>query len=113
MARILRGDIRWANLNPTVGSEQAGLRPVLVLSKNVFNEKSGTVIAVALTSQPQKAGYPLTLELIKTKNLPKRSWAKISQIRTLSVQRVGERISSASEEEVSQIVEGLNEIIGA
>jgi mRNA interferase MazF len=86
---------------------------MLVLSKNVFNEKSGTVIAVALTSQPQRAGFPLTLELIKTKNLPKRSWAKISQIRTLSVQRVGERISSASEEEVSQIVEGLNEIIGA
>ncbi len=113
MARILRGDIRWANLNPTVGSEQAGMRPVLILSKNIFNEKSGTVIAVALTSQPQKAGYPLTLELTKTKNLPKRSWAKISQVRTLSVQRISEKIASANQEEISQIIEGLNEILGA
>jgi mRNA interferase MazF len=113
MARILRGDIRWANRNPAVGAEQAGMRPVLVLSKNVFNEKSGTVIAVALTSQPQKAGFPLALELTKTKNLPKRSWVKISQIRTLSVQRIGEKISSANEEEISQIIEGLNDIVGA
>jgi len=112
MARILRGDIRWANLNPTIGAEQAGMRPVLVLSKNIFNERSGTVIAVALTSQPQKAGFPLTLELNKIKNLPKRSWVKISQIRTLSVRRVGKKISTASEEVISQILEGLFEIIG-
>jgi len=96
-----------------VGAEQAGMRPVLVLSKNIFNDRSGTVIAVALTSQPQKAGFPLTLELTQTKNLPKTSWVKISQIRTLSVQRLGEKISSAHEEEMSQIIEGLNEIIGA
>ena len=88
MARLLRGEIRWAVLNPTVGSEQAGMRPVLILSKDIFNEKSGTVIAVALTSQPQKAGFPLTLELIKTRKLPKTSWVKISQIRTLSVERL-------------------------
>jgi len=113
MARVLRGDIRWANLNPTVGAEQSGMRPVIVLSKNIFNERSGTVIAVALTSQPQKAGYPLTLELTKSKTLPKRSWVKISQIRTLSVQRLGDKISSANEEEISQIIEGLSEIIGA
>lgn len=53
MARILRGDIRWANLNPAQGREQAGQRPVLILSHDVFNERSNTVIAVALTSQPQ------------------------------------------------------------
>ena len=51
MARILRGEIRWADLNPVRGHEQAGERPVLVLSHNVFNERSGTVIAVALTSR--------------------------------------------------------------
>ena len=113
MARILRGDIRWADLNPTIGSEQSGMRPVLILSKNIFNEKSGTVIAVALTSQPQKAGYPLTLELAKTKNLPKKSWVKISQIRTLSVARISGKLTSANEEEISQILEGLNEILGA
>ena len=63
MARILRGEIRWADLNPVRGREQAGQRPVLILSQDVFNERSGTVIAVALTSQPQRAGFPLTLEL--------------------------------------------------
>ena len=110
MARILRGDINWADLNPVIGSEQGGLRPVLVLSHNVFNERSGTVIAVALTSQPQRAGYPLTLELSDTK-LPKKSWVKISQIRTLSVKRIRKKISKVSEEELAMIVEGLNEII--
>lgn len=112
MARILRGDIRWADLNPVRGREQAGLRPVLILSQDIFNERSGTVIAAALTSQPQKAGFPLTLEL-KTANLPKRSWVKISQIRTLSIERIGKIIGRVSPEEIEQVVEGLNEIIGA
>ena len=111
MARILRGEIRWADLNPVRSREQAGLRPVLILSHDVFNERSGTVIAVALTSQPQRAGYPLTLEL-DSKKLPKRSWAKISQIRTLSVERIGQKIGLASPEELALVVEGLNEIIG-
>lgn len=112
MARILRGDIRWADLNPVRGREQAGLRPVLILSHEIFNERSGTVIAVAITSQPQRAGFPLTLEL-KTANLPKRSWIKISQIRTLSVERIGKMITKADTEELEQVIEGLNEIIGA
>jgi mRNA interferase MazF len=110
VAAILRGEIRWADLNPTRGREQSGLRPVLILSHDVFNERSGTVIAVALTSQPQKANFPLTLEL-KSINLPKQSWAKISQIRTLSAERIGKLIGRASPEELAQIVEGLNEII--
>ena len=111
MAKILRGDIRWADLNPVRGNEQAGLRPVLILSHDVFNERSGTIIAVALTSQPQRAGFPLTLEL-KTGKLPKRSWVKISQIRTLFVGRIGKKIGKASPEELFQVIDGLNEIIG-
>lgn len=111
MARILRGDIHWADLNPVIGSEQGGLRPVLILSHNVFNEKSGTVIAVAMTSQPQKAGYPLTMELANSE-LPKKSWVKISQIRILSTKRIGKRIAKASDEELANIIDGLNEIIG-
>ena len=110
MARILRGEIRWADLNPVRGHEQAGLRPVLILSHDIFNESSGTVIAVAITSQPQKAGFPLTLEL-KSPNLPKKSWLKISQIRTLSVERIGKVIGKASLKELNQAIEGLNEII--
>ena len=111
MARILRGEIRWADLNPVRGSEQAGLRPVLILSHDVFNERSGTVIAVALTSQPQRAGFPLTLEL-QTAKPPKRSWVKISQIRTLAAERIGTRLGRASPEQIAQVIEGLNEIIG-
>ena len=111
MAGILRGDIHWADLNPVIGSEQGGFRPVLILSHNIFNDRSGTVIAVAITSQPQRAGFPLTLELSDTK-LPKRSWAKISQVRTLSTKRIGKKIASASAEELASIIDGLNEIIG-
>lgn len=111
MAKILRGDIFWADLNPVRGHEQAGLRPVLILSPKVFNERSGTVIAMALTSQAQRAGFPLTME-IKSVTLPKPTWVKISQIRTLSVERIGKRMGHVSNDEMNQIVEGLNEIIG-
>jgi len=112
MAGILRGDIYWADLNPTIGHEQAGLRPVLVVSRDIFNKHSGTVIAAAITSQPQKAGFPLTLEL-NSVELPKKSWVKISQVRILSVKRLGKKIGSASAAEVNAVVEGLNEIISA
>jgi mRNA interferase MazF len=111
MAAILRGDIIWANLDPTQGNEQSGLRPVLVLSRNIFNERSGTIIGVALTSQEPRAGFPLTLEL-SSRKLPKKSWVKISQIRALSVKRLGARLGKASEEELDQVVEALNELIG-
>jgi mRNA interferase MazF len=110
MAGILRGEIRWANLNPSIGHEQAGMRPVLILSHDIFNERSGTVIVIAITSQPQKAGFPLALEL-KTGNLPKRSWAKMSQIRTLSTERIGQVAGKLSQDELTQVIEGLNEII--
>jgi mRNA interferase MazF len=111
MARILRGDIIWANLDPTLGHEQAGKRPVLVLSEDIFNDRSGTVIAVVLTSQQPSASFPLTFELSDPK-LPKKSWVKISQIRTLSTQRLGKKIGTAFEQELETIIEGLNEIIG-
>lgn len=111
MARILRGEIYWAELNPIVGHEQGGKRPVLILSHDVFNERSGIVIVIAITSQEPRAGYPLTLE-ITTARLPKRSWARIGQIRTLSVERLGKRMARVAPEEIERIVEGFNEIIG-
>ena len=112
MARILRGDIVWAALDRARGHEQAGRRPVLVISHDIFNERSGTVIAMAITSQPQRAGFPLTLAL-GSGTLLKPSWVKISQIRTLSVDRLGKRIGRVSPEELLQVVEGLNEIVAA
>jgi mRNA interferase MazF len=111
MARVLRGEVRWADLNPVRGKEQAGRRPVLILSHDVFNARSGTVIAVAITSQPQRAGFPLTLEL-RAKGIKQPSWVKISQIRTLSRERIGRRLASASPEQLSRVLEGLHEIIG-
>ncbi|MCL5406223.1 MAG: type II toxin-antitoxin system PemK/MazF family toxin [Deltaproteobacteria bacterium] len=111
MAGIVRGEIRWADLNPAKGKEQAGRRPVVIVSQDVFNERSGTVIAMAITSQSQRAGFPLTLEL-DPGDPPKRSWVKISQIRTLSTERIGKKIGSVSSEELGRIIEGLNEIIG-
>jgi mRNA interferase MazF len=111
VARILRGEIRWADLNPTRGHEQAGHRPVLILSHDVFNERSGTVIAVALTSQQPRAGFPLTLES-EARGLPKPSWIKISQIRTLAAERIGRRIARASEDELTRVIDGVNEILG-
>jgi mRNA interferase MazF len=66
---------------------------------------------MAITSKPQKAGYPLTYE-IKSKELPKKSWVKISQIRTLSTERIGKRVGILKEAELEEILEGLKEIIG-
>jgi mRNA interferase MazF len=111
VARILRGEVRWADLGPTRGREQTGRRPVLVLSHDVFNERSGTAIVMALTSRPQKAGFPLTLEISST-GLPKKSWIKISQVRTLSVERIGELAAVLSPEDLARALEGLDEIIG-
>lgn len=111
MARILRGEVRWANLNPTLGHEQSGMRPVLILSNDVFNERMQIVIAIALTSKQPKFGFPLALE-IDSDELPKKSWALMGQVRTLSVERIGKKLGLVSVEQLDQIVEGLNEIIG-
>lgn len=111
MARILRGDVVWADLDPVRGHEQAGRRPVVVLSEDVFNDRSGTVIAVAVTSREPSVGFPLALE-IRTVELPKRSWVKIGQVRTLSTNRLGRRLTRLEPEETEQILAGLNEILG-
>ena len=111
MAGILRGEVRWADLNPVRGHEQAGRRPVLVLSQDIFNKRSGTVIAMAITSQPQKAGFPLTYSL-DSKQFKKSSWVKISQIRTLSVQRIGKKLGTVEPEQLAEILDGFNQIVG-
>ena len=111
MARILRGEIRWANLSPTLGHEQSGLRPVLILSNDIFNERMQIVIAIALTSKQPRFGFPLALE-IDSADLPNKSWALMGQVRTLSTERIGKKLGRVSTEEIEQIIEGLNEIIG-
>jgi len=110
LARILRGEIYWADLNPTRGHEQAGERPVLVISHDIFNERSGTVIALPITSQPQRVGLPLALKIESVK-LPKPSWLKISQVRTISTERLGRKLGRISPEEIDQVIEALFELV--
>ena len=110
MAHLLRGDIVWADSNPVRGREQSGSRPVLVLSHELFNRKSGTVIAMSITSSAPRAGYPLTMELPQG-SLPQESWIKISQIRTISVARLGKRAGRIPDDKLGHVVEGLLELI--
>ena len=111
MARVLRGEVYWADLNPVRGHEQAGRRPVVVLSHDAFNERSGTVVAMAITGTPQRAGFPLAVEISQA-GLPKRSWVKVSQVRTLAVERLERLSGRVTPEALADLIEGLNEIVG-
>ena len=111
MARVLRGEVWWADLDPVRGHEQAGQRPVLVVSHDILNQKSGTVIALAITSQEPRAGYPLTYP-IRSLKMPKPSWVKINQIRTISIERLGKRLGRLGGDELAEIIEGLFELVG-
>jgi mRNA interferase MazF len=84
---------------------------VLVISHDVFNARSGTVIALAITSQPQRAAFPLSLRL-ESARLPKPSWVKISQVRTLSTERLGQSLGAVSPEELARVTDGLFELVG-
>jgi mRNA interferase MazF len=110
LARILRGEIYWANLNPTRGHEQAGERPVLIISHDIFNERSGTVIALPITSRPQRVSLPLAMK-IESLKLPKPSWLKISQVRTISTERLGKRLGRIGAEEMANLIEALFELV--
>jgi mRNA interferase MazF len=111
MARILRGEIWWADLDPVRGHEQGGRRPFVVISQDLFNQSSGTVIALAVTSKLPSAPYPLTLEITDT-GLPRRSWVKISQIRVLATERISTKIGQLSSTQLTHLIVGFNEIIG-
>jgi mRNA interferase MazF len=110
VARVLRGEVYWADPDPTRGHEQAGKRPVLVLSHEAFNARLGVVIALAVTSRPQPA-YPLSHRL-RTGDLPRESWVMMYQARTISTERLGERIGAISADELQEIVDGLVELVG-
>lgn len=108
---ILRKEIYWADLNPIRGKEQGGIRPVLVVSNNVFNQRSGTTVILAITSVKPRVKYPLVLEL-DCPSLPKRSWVKITQIRTISNDRIGNYIGQISSQQMNEIVAAINDLIG-
>jgi len=84
---------------------------VLVISHDILNEKSGTVIALAITSREPRAGFPLSHRLQSAK-MPKPSWVKMNQVRTIAVERLGKKIGRVADDELNEIVEGLVELIG-
>ncbi len=108
--RILRGSIYWADLNPTQGREQSGIRPVLVISHSSFNDNSEMVIIMAITSSQPKADYPLTLEL-DCQKLPKRSWVKTTQIRAISTSRIKTKLGNINQVQMEEIIKALCEVI--
>ena len=111
MAGILRGQIYWADLQPVRGHEQDGTRPVLVISHDTFNDRSGTVIALAITSQKQRAGYPLSWP-VPEGILPRPSWVKPSQIRTLSTERLGRYLGRVSSADLDDLINALLQLVG-
>ena len=101
---ILRGEIYYADLSPVVGSEQGGVRPVLVIQNDVGNKYSPTVIVAAITSILSKAKLPTHIELDKDKyNLPKDSVVLLEQIRTLDKMRLKEKVSVLDEKTMQRV----------
>ncbi|MCL2546651.1 MAG: type II toxin-antitoxin system PemK/MazF family toxin [Oscillospiraceae bacterium] len=89
----MRGDIYYADLSPVVGSEQGGMRPVLIVQNNVGNKHSPTVIAAAITSQLNKARLPTHIELsARVYGLSRDSVILLEQVRTIDKKRLKERI---------------------
>lgn len=110
LRRIFRGELYWAFLSRARGHEQRGVRPVVILSRTAFNERSRTVMAMAITSQPPRAGYPFTWR-VPAEVLPRPSWVKLTQIRTLAVERLGGRIGQLDERDLSELIDGLLQTI--
>lgn len=98
---IKRGDIFYADLSPVIGSEQGGIRPVLIIQNDIGNKYSPTIIAAAITSQLEKSKLPTHIELSgKDYGLAKDSVILLEQIRTIDRQRLMEKIGHLSEEEM-------------
>lgn len=101
---IKRGEIYYADLSPVVGSEQGGVRPVLIIQNDVGNKYSPTVIVSAITSQLGKAKLPTHIELPSTQyNLPKDSVALLEQIRTLDKRRLKGKLTSLSADKMKEV----------
>lgn len=96
----------WAELDPTIGHEQAGRRPVLIASSTRFNQASSTAIAFPLTTQPQRLGYPFTAQ-VPAGVLAKTSWVKLTQVRTIDVARFGARLGRAPDDFVQHCLAGF------
>ena len=105
---IRRGDIFYANLNPVIGSEQGGVRPVLIIQNNIGNKYSPTTIIAAITSKIKKAKLPTHVELSAAEfNLEKDSVILLEQLRTIDKRRLKEKIAHLDDEIMSEIARAL------
>lgn len=108
MEEIKRGDVYFADLSPVVGSEQGGVRPVLIVQNNVGNKYSPTVIVSAITSQLSKAKIPTHVELPSNiYNLPKDSVVLCEQIRTIDKRRLQQKITTLDSSKMKQVDKAL------
>lgn len=115
MTKVLvrRGDVFYADLNPVVGSEQGGVRPVLVVQNDVGNKYSPTVIVAAITSQIDKAKLPTHVELKRGEyGLEKDSVILLEQLRTIDKRRLREKIAYLDQEIMARVDEALKISLG-
>lgn len=102
-----RGDLYYADLSPVVGSEQGGIRPILIVQNDIGNKHSPTIIAAAITSQMNKAKLPTHIELDTTCGLPKDSVILAEQIRTLDKKRLMDKIGTLDETVMQRVNSAL------
>lgn len=113
MENVLRGDVFYANLNPVIGSEQGGVRPVLILQNDIGNKYSPTTIVAAITSRIKKAKLPTHVELDSSSfSLEKDSVILLEQVRTIDKRRLKEKIAHLDEETMAQIDQALGISLG-
>ena len=104
MQPVIRGDISYADLSPVVGSEQGGMRPVLIIQNDTGNRHSPTVIAAAITSQTGKANLPTHISLAaRSCGLTRDSVILLEQVRTLDKSRLRERMGRLDEPAMHQV----------
>lgn len=110
---VKRGDVYFADLSPVVGSEQGGVRPVLIIQNNIGNRFSPTVIVAAITAQIQKAKLPTHVEIdAKTYGFDRDSVILLEQIRTIDKQRLTDKITHLDHDMMVRVNEGLNISLG-
>ena len=110
--KVKRGDIFYADLSPVVGSEQGGVRPVLVVQNDIGNKYSPTVIIAAITSQMNKVKLPTHVEVSAEFGLPKNSVVLLEQIRTIDKKRLREKVGFTDECFMKKVDEALLKSVG-
>jgi len=105
---VRRGDIFYADLSPVVGSEQGGVRPVLIVQNDIGNKFSPTVIAAAITSQTGKTRLPTHIEVLASSGLAKDSVILLEQIRTIDKRRLKEKMGHLDDNVMAQVNEAIS-----